>query len=71
MQQDFATELNGNMLEEYNDETQVIHTVTETQNEDPFEDPGENLGRLQDYLEFIKSKIISESDYNETYSNEE
>ena len=71
MQQDFATELNGNMLEEYNDETQVIHTVTETQNEDPFEDPGENLGRLQDYLEFIKSKIISETDYNETYSNEE
>ena len=71
MQQDFATELNGNMLEEYNDETQVIHTITETQNEDPFEDPGENLGRLQDYLEFIKSKIISETDYNETYSNEE
>ena len=56
MQQDFATELNGNVQEEYNDETQVIHTVTETQNEDPFEDPGENLGRLQDYLEFIKSK---------------
>ena len=54
MQQDFATELNGNVQEEYNDETQVIHTVTETQNEDPFEDPGENLGRLQDYLEFIK-----------------
>ena len=71
MQQDFATELNGNVQEEYNDETQVIHTVTETQNEDPFEDPGENLGRLQDYLEFIKSKIISETDYNETYSNEE
>jgi hypothetical protein len=71
MQQDFATELNGNVQEEYNDETQVIHTVTETQNEDPFEDPGENLGRLQVYLDFIKFKIISESDYNETYSNEE
>ena len=45
MQQDFATELNGNVQEEYNDETQVIHTVTETQNEDPFEDPWGKFGK--------------------------
>ena len=61
------TELNENVQEGYNDETQVIYTFTETQAEDPVE----NFGRLQDYLEFLKSKIISVNDYNETNLNEE
>jgi len=66
MQDYLATYLNEYFQEGYNNETQFMHTISETQSNDPFEDPGENLGRLQDYFEFLKSKIISESDYSET-----
>jgi len=67
MQDYLATDLNEYVQEGYNNETQIMHTVRETKTNDPFEDPEENLGRLQDYFEFLK-KITFESDYNETYT---
>ena len=51
--------------------TQITNAVTQTQNKDLFEDPGENLGRLEDYFEFLKSKTWAESDQNTTYTNGE
>lgn len=68
MQDYLVTDLNEYVQEGYNNETQIMHAVRETKANVPFEDPEENLGRLQDYFEFLKSKIISESDYNETYT---
>jgi hypothetical protein len=52
-----------------NNATQITNAVTETQTKVFFEDPRENLGRLEDYFEFLKSKTYTESDENTTYTN--
>ncbi len=54
-----------------NNETQITNRVIETQTHDPFEDPGENLGRLDDYFKFLKSIIEDESDEKTNYTNGE
>jgi hypothetical protein len=51
--------------------TQITNAVTESQTKDLFEDPGENLGRLKDYFEFLKSKTWVETDENATFTNGE
>lgn len=51
-----------------NNETRVTNRVIGIQSQDPFEDPGENLGRLDDYFEFLNSK---KSDEKTTCTNEE
>ena len=70
MQDYLAFDLNENAQEGDNDETEIMHAITETQIKYLFEDAEENLGRLEDYLKFIESKIGCESDKYETYPNE-
>ncbi len=70
MQKYLAFDLNEKSQEGDNAETNIIHTVIEIETKNLFEDPEENLGRLEDYLEFIKSKIGCENDKYETYQND-
>ena len=65
------TNLTKILLENFHDEnneTRVTNRVIGIQSQDPFEDPGENLGRLDDYFEFLNSK---KSDEKPTCTNEE
>jgi hypothetical protein len=55
---------------ERDNETRITNGVIGPQDQDPFKDPGEkNLGRLEDYFEFINSKKWAENDGNTTYTN--
>ena len=67
MERNLTTVLFENFYEG-NNETQITNRVFGTQTKDQFEDPGENLGRLEDLFKFFSSK---KSDEKATYIEEE
>jgi len=70
MDRNLTTTLLENFYDENNgnNETRVTNRDIGIQGQDPFEDPGENLGRLDDYFEFLNSK---KTDEKTTWTNEE
>lgn len=67
MERNLTTVLFENFYEG-NNETQITNRVFGTQTQDKFEDPGENLGRLEDYFKFLNSINSKEKT---TYTEEE
>lgn len=64
MENEMNTYLNENIQEGANETT--INTVREIQFNEPFEDPEENLGRLEEYFEFLRKKLKAEYDERKT-----
>ena len=68
------TNITTNLFENVNEGdngTKITNRVIKTQAQDPFQDPGENLGRFEDFFEFVKSNRWAKSDENTFYTNVE